>query len=207
MYIPRHFKPSDAAAQEFLGQIESGHLVTNTQKGLISTLLPLIYDKDRNTFFGHIAKPNEQAILATEQEALLISVLNESYISPTWYASKEEHHKVVPTWNYMLVNVYGHIQVHNDPQWILNQVTMLTNRFESSMPKPWSVSQAPADYLDGQLRAITGIEFKITRLEASFKMSQNKTTADLDGVTQGLDLLGKSGISDEINRSRPSEKR
>jgi transcriptional regulator len=110
MYIPRPFQPSDKAAQEFLSQIESGHLVSNTDKGLISTLLPLIYDQETNSLLGHVAKLNDQASLPTNQEALVISMLNETYISPNWYASKKEHHKVVPTWDYMMVHAYGYLE-------------------------------------------------------------------------------------------------
>ena len=200
MYIPRHFKASDEAAQEFLSHIESGHLVSNSKKGLISTLIPLIYNQETNAFLGHIAKQNDQASLASNQEALLISVLNETYISPNWYASKVEHHKVVPTWDYMLIHAYGELVIHNDADWILKQVTRLTNRFEKDQPKPWSVDQAPTDYVEGQIRAIVGIELKLSRIEVSFKMSQNKSDADLDGVIAGLTKAGKSAIAVEIEK-------
>ena len=207
MYIPRHFQPSDKAAQEFLSQIESGHLVSNTEKGLVSTLLPLIYDQETNSLLGHVAKLNIQASLPTNQEALVISMLNETYISPNWYASKEEHHKVVPTWDYMMVHAYGQLVIHDEPEWILNQVTRLTNHFEANQPKPWNVDQAPTDYVDGQIRAIVGIELKINRIEASFKMSQNKSKADLDGVIAGLQKAGKVSISEAINALRPEERK
>ncbi|CAN2236554.1 PaiB Transcriptional regulator [actinobacterium SCGC AAA044-D11] len=207
MYIPKHFQPSDKAAQEFLSQIESGHLVSNTEKGLVSTLLPLIYDQETNSLLGHVAKLNIQASLPTNQEALVISMLNETYISPNWYASKEEHHKVVPTWDYMMVHAYGQLVIHDEPEWILNQVTPLTNHFEASQPKPWNVDQAPTDYVDGQIRAIVGIELKINRIEASFKMSQNKSKADLDGVIAGLQKAGKVSISEAINALRPEERK
>lgn len=200
MYIPRHFKASDEAAQELLSHIESGHVVSNSEKGLISTLIPLIYNKETNAFLGHIAKQNDQASLATNQEALLISVLNETYISPNWYASKAEHHKVVPTWDYMLIHAYGELVIHNDADWILKQVTRLTNRFEKDQPKPWSIEQAPSDYVEGQIRAIVGIELKLSRIEVSFKMSQNKSEADLDGVIAGLTKAGKSAIAAEIEK-------
>ena len=200
MYIPRHFKASDEVAQEFLSLIESGHVVSNSEKGLISTLIPLIYNKETNAFLGHIAKQNDQASLATNQEALLISVLNETYISPNWYASKAEHHKVVPTWDYMLIHAYGELVIHNDADWILKQVTRLTNRFEKDQPKPWSVDQAPIDYVEGQIRAIVGIELKLSRIEVSFKMSQNKSEADLGGVIAGLTKAGKSAIAAEIEK-------
>ena len=200
MYIPRHFKASDEAAQEFLSHIESGHIVSNSEKGLISTLIPLIYNQETNAFLGHIAKQNDQASLASNQEALLISVVNETYISPNWYASKAEHHKVVPTWDYMLIHAYGELVIHNDADWILKQVTRLTNRFEKDQPKPWSVDQAPIDYVEGQIRAIVGIELKLSRIEVSFKMSQNKSEADLDGVIAGLTKAGKSAIAAEIEK-------
>jgi transcriptional regulator len=200
VYIPRHFKASDEAAQEFLSHIESGHIVSNSEKGLISTLIPLIYNQETNAFLGHIAKQNDQASLASNQEALLISVVNETYISPNWYASKAEHHKVVPTWDYMLIHAYGELVIHNDADWILKQVTRLTNRFEKDQPKPWSVDQAPIDYVEGQIRAIVGIELKLSRIEVSFKMSQNKSEADLDGVIAGLTKAGKSAIAAEIEK-------
>ncbi len=207
MYIPRHFQPSDKAAQEFLSQIESGHLVSNTEKGLVSTLLPLIYDQETNSLLGHVAKLNIQASLPTNQEALVISMLNETYISPNWYASKEEHHKVVPTWDYMMVHAYGQLVIHDESEWILNQVTRLTNHFEANQPKPWNVDQAPTDYVDGQIRAIVGIELKINRIEASFKMSQNKSKADLDGVIAGLQKADKVSISEAIDALRQEERK
>jgi len=200
VYIPRHFKASDEVVQEFLSHIQSGHVVSNSEKGLISTLIPLIYNQETHAFLGHIAKQNNQASLATNQEALLISVLNETYISPNWYASKAEHHKVVPTWDYMLIHAYGELVIHNDADWILKQVTRLTNRFEKDQPKPWSVDQAPIDYVEGQIRAIVGIELKLSRIEVSFKMSQNKSEADLDGVIAGLTKAGKSAIAAEIEK-------
>ena len=207
MYIPRHFVPSDEAAQEFLAQIESGHLVAQSEKGIIAALIPLVYSPENNAFYGHIAKQNDLSSAKIEQEALLISALNETYISPTWYASKEEHHKVVPTWDYMLVHAYGELIIHNDPEWIFNQVNQLTNRFEADMQKPWNVEQAPADYIEGQIRAIVGIELKLTRIETSFKMSQNKTIADLDGLTAGLRTVEKDSIADRIDSLRPEDKR
>jgi transcriptional regulator len=207
MYIPRHFQPSDKAAQVFLSQIESGHLVSNTEKGLVSTLLPLIYDRETNSLLGHVSRLNDQASIPTNKESLVISMLNETYISPNWYASKEEHHKVVPTWDYMMVHAYGQLVIHNETDWILNQVTRLTNHFEANQPNPWNVDQAPTDYVDGQIRAIVGIELKINRIEASFKMSQNKSKADLDGVIAGLQKAGKVPISEAIDALRPEVKK
>jgi predicted FMN-binding regulatory protein PaiB len=97
-------------------------------------------------------------------------------------------------------HAYGELVIHNDADWILKQVTRLTNRFEKDQPKPWSVDQAPIDYVEGQIRAIVGIELKLSRIEVSFKMSQNKSEADLDGVIAGLTKAGKSAIAAEIEK-------
>ncbi len=207
MHTPIYFRPTDEQAQEFLRKIQSGHLVTNTEQGLLSTLIPLVFLPESQTFIGHIGRPNIQGKLSTNQEALLISCVNEAYISPNWYASKIEHGKVVPTLDYMMVHAYGHLTIHNDAEWLLNQVTQLTNRFEASFKNPWSVSDAPADYIAGLLNGITGVELKLTRIEASFKMSQNKSTADLDGLTAGLAAINKHEIADTINELRPAEKK
>ncbi len=187
--------------------IESGHLVTNTEQGILSTLIPLVFNPETQTFLGHISRNNLQGKLASKQEALLISVINEAYISPSWYASKVEHGKVVPTWDYMMVHAYGEIIIHNEPAWLLDQVIKLTNRFEASMPNPWELNHAPADYISRQLNAITGVELKLSRIETSFKLSQNKTIADIDGVTNGLAALNKHEVASIINKFRPEDKR
>jgi transcriptional regulator len=100
----------------------------------------------------------------------------------------------------MLIHAYGELVIHNDADWILKQITQLTNRFEKNQSKPWSVDQAPTDYVEGQIRAIVGIELKLSRIEVSFKMSQNKSEADLDGVIAGLTKEGKSAIAVEIEK-------
>lgn len=198
MYIPRYFQPEEAAAQAFLTSVISGHLVSNTSEGLMSTLLPVNYVADSNSLVGHIARINEQWSRSTEQEALFISTINETYISPTWYASKELHHKVVPTWDYMTLHAYGTLQIHEDVDWLRAQVSALTNRFEAGREKPWTLAEAPEDYVAGQLRAIVGVELHISRIEVSFKMSQNKNQADLDGVIAGLTADGKPDIADKV---------
>jgi transcriptional regulator len=198
MYIPRHFQPDEVAAQAFLASVISGHLVSNTSKGLLSTLLPVNYVAQSNSLVGHIARINEQWSAATEQEALFISTINEAYISPTWYASKDLHHKVVPTWDYMTLHAYGRLQIHDDVDWLRAQVSALTDRFEAGREKPWQLSEAPEDYVAGQLRAIVGVELHISRIEVAFKMSQNKKEADLDGVIAGLTADGKPDIAAKV---------
>lgn len=204
MYIPKHFEPDDQAAQFFLDAINSGHLVTNSTSGLASTFIPVLYRTASKSIVGHLARGNPQWSLATAQEALFITTVNDAYISPSWYASKQLHGKVVPTWDYMIAHVYGDLIIHDDVDWLRAQVSALTDKFESARPKPWKLDDAPETYVAAQLKAIVGIEIKVTWLEVSFKMSQNKTNEDLDGVIEGLMQEGKRAISEQVKQLRPA---
>ncbi|GDX22211.1 transcriptional regulator [Actinomycetes bacterium] len=207
MYIPKHFEPSDEAGQIFLRSINSGHLVSHTSAGLIATFIPVNFQEETNSIVGHLARGNQQWSYGTTEDALFISTSNDSYVSPSWYVSKQEHGKVVPTWDYMTAHVYGELVIHDDVCWLRQQVSALTNKFEATRAKPWKLDDAPEDYVAGQLRAIVGIELKVSRIEVSFKMSQNKTKADLDGVIAGLLKDGKTNISDKVSELRPLDKK
>ena len=206
MYIPRHFSIEDPAAQQFLENLKSGHLVTNTAQGMLSTMIPVTFDKADRSIIGHVARGNSQWSEKTIQEALFISAPVDSYISPSWYASKQEHGKVVPTWDYMLAHVYGELIIHDDVDWLRKAVSNLTDSFEAGRAKPWKLDDAPEDYVAGQLRAIVGVELKVARLEVSFKMSQNKTTADLDGVIDGLRADNREDAASKVEDLRPRGK-
>jgi transcriptional regulator len=207
MYIPRHFSVEDPAAQQFLENLKSGHLVTNTAQGMLSTMIPVTFDKADRSIIGHVARGNSQWSEKTNQEALFISAPVDSYISPSWYASKQEHGKVVPTWDYMLAHVYGELIIHDDVDWLRKAVSNLTDSFEAGRAKPWKLDDAPEDYVAGQLRAIVGVELKVTRLEVSFKMSQNKTKDDLEGVIAGLRADNREDVANKIEDLRPEEKK
>lgn len=207
MYIPRHFSIEDPAAQQFLENLKSGHLVTNTAQGMLSTKIPVTFDKTDRSIIGHVARGNSQWSEKTNQEALFISAPVDSYISPSWYASKQEHGKVVPTWDYMLAHVYGELIIHDDVDWLRKAVSNLTDSFEAGRAKPWKLDDAPEDYVAGQLRAIVGVELKVTRLEVSFKMSQNKTKDDLEGVIAGLRADNREDVANKIEDLRPEEKK
>ena len=207
MYIPRHFSVSDEIAREFLAKTTSGHLVTNTADGLRATFIPVHFRPATDSLIGHLARGNEQWSQPAHGETLFIASTIDSYISPTWYASKKEHGKVVPTWDYMMAHIYGELSIHDDVEWLRTAVSELTDSFEQNRSQPWKVSDAPEDYVAGQLRAIVGVELKVSRLEVSFKMSQNKTKADLDGVIAGLTAEGKREIAEKISHYIPPEKR
>jgi transcriptional regulator len=207
MYIPRHFTVEDVVAQSFLQKLKSGHLVTNTAQGILSTMIPVTFNKLSGSIFGHLARGNSQWSEKTTQEALFISVPVDAYISPSWYASKQEHGKVVPTWDYMLAHVYGELLIHDDVDWLRKAVSDLTDSFEAGRATPWKLEDAPDDYVAGQLRAIVGVELKISRVDVSFKMSQNKTKEDLDGVIAGLRADGRVDAATEVEGLRPADKK
>ncbi|MBP2326559.1 transcriptional regulator [Kibdelosporangium banguiense] len=190
MYVPAHFAPDDDAVQELLTHHGAADLVTSTPQGLVATLLPFVYDQERNRLLGHVARNNEHWRQPAQGEALIIMRGPDSYITPSWYASKAEHGRVVPTWNYVTAHVYGTLTVHDDPDWVADVVRRLTSHHEGGRPDPWSADDVPAKFFTGQLRAIVGIEVAITRIEAKFKLSQNRPPADIDGVIAGLRQSG-----------------
>lgn len=140
---------------------------------------------------GHVARPNTiWSDRDPDTEVLVIFQGANHYITPSWYTSKAEHGKVVPTWNYDALHVYGRMTAIEDPDWLLAHLNALTDFMEGEREKPWKVSDAPADYIDKMVRAIVGLEIGITRLEGKSKMSQNRNEADRQGTVKGLEAEG-----------------
>ncbi len=186
MYVPAHFAADDDAVTELLSSRRAADLVTVTEDGLVATFLPFLYDAAAGTLRGHLARNNDQWSRPAVGEALVIVHGPDAYISPNWYATKAEHGRVVPTWNYVTAHVYGRLIVHDDPEWLATLVRDLTDRHEATLATPWSVDDAPEKFVAGQLRAIVGVEIEISRIETKIKMSQNRPAADIDGVIGGL---------------------
>ncbi len=163
-------------------------LISNTAKGLTATHLPLaLQAPDR--LIGHMARANPQwRDFDTDKESLAIFTAADGYISPSWYAAKLEHGKVVPTWNYQAVHATGRLEIIEDTNEILHIVTGLTDRFETPRPKPWAVSDAPHDYMQSQLKGIVGVVMHVTRIEGKAKLSQNRSDADVQGVIKALEI-------------------
>ena len=164
-----------------------------TADGLVATFLPLLFDPSRGTsgaLMGHVARKNDQWAREPIGEALVIVHAEDAYISPGWYPSKAEHGRVVPTWNYRTAHVFGGLVVHDDTAWVDRNVRQLTARHEAERTKPWSVDDAPPEFHAGQLRAIVGVEVVISRVEAKFKISQNRPEADVDGDCRGTRRRG-----------------
>lgn len=205
MYVPTHFEMADDDVQELLHRHGAGELVTSTPQGLLATLLPFVYDPaagDHGALLGHVARNNEQWRQPATGESLVILHGPDAYVSPSWYASKAEHGRVVPTWNYITAHVYGQLVVHDDVTWAADLVERLTTKHEQGRAEPWSVTDAPAAFLAGQLRAVVGLELRITRVQAKAKLSQNRSAADVDGVVRGSLADGDARMSAAVQAAR-----
>lgn len=165
-------------------------LISHGDQGLMATHLPVLLDTDEGQFgtvYAHLARANRQwQDLAQGAEALLVFPGADAYVSPSFYPSKAQNPKVVPTWNYLAVHAYGTAEVIHDAAPLLQIVSRLTDRHEQGRSQPWKVSDAPAGYLDGMLRAIVGIRLPVARLQGARKLSQNRSAQDIAGVREGL---------------------
>ena len=194
MYIPDPFAaPEETEVVEMLRRIPLGCLVTDGPDGLFATHLPFVHDAERGVLAGHMARANPHRAKASDPEALVIFQGPNAYVSPNWYPSKAEHGRVVPTWNYEVVHVYGRLAWKDDRDWLLRNVAALTERFEATQPKPWTVNDAPADHIERLVAGVIGVELRIGRIEAKRKLSQNRPAADREGVIAGLAALGDPG--------------
>ncbi|RRV09007.1 FMN-binding negative transcriptional regulator [Pseudomonas sp. v388] len=191
MYTPAAFRDTDLASlQQQMDQTRLAILMTHGEHGLQASHLPLLLRPEqgaRGTLYGHLAKANPQwQDLATGCEALVVFAGSDAYISPSFYPSKAEHEKVVPTWNYLAVHAYGRAEVFTDAQRLRQLVSELTDKHESRRSQPWSVDDAPADYIAKMLGAIVGFALPIERLEGKRKLGQNRSAEDYAGVRSGL---------------------
>jgi transcriptional regulator len=190
MYNSPAFREEDLSAiRQMMRESRLSTLVTMTAEGLVATPLPLFLDETEGEFgtlYGHLAKANPQWKLPPSCDALVIFAGPDAYITPSWYASKREHGKVVPTWNYEAVHAYGPTEFFEDEDRLRDAVTRLTNLYERPRARSWAVTDAPDSFIKGQLRGIVGIRVPIARIEGKRKMSQNRPEADREGVAAGL---------------------
>ncbi len=199
MYVP-HFNRIDdlTAARAFVHAASVGTLVTAGADGAPdATLLPILWEGDR--IIAHFARANEHWKRIAEGSTGLVVVYGpEAYVTPSWYAAKAEHGKVVPTWNYSAVQLRGPVSVHDDVDWLRNTVTRLTDRHEVDRGHPWAVTDAPEKYVAGQLRAIVGVELVVEQVDAKAKWSQNRSDADRAGVVAGYDAEGREDAAQRV---------
>jgi transcriptional regulator len=219
MYIPAHFAAADADVRELLARHGAADLITLSADGLLATMLPFAYEPsapggatEQGALYGHVARNNDQWRKPALGESLAIVRGPDAYVSPSWYAAKAEHGRVVPTWNYVTAHVYGRLVVHDDPAWVEDVVRRLTAKHEAArvaspgQTPEWTVDDAPRAFIEGQLRAIIGLELQITRIEAKAKLSQNRPVTDVLGIVAGLSARGDdrtAGAVQRANQGRP----
>jgi transcriptional regulator len=197
VYVPGHFAISSDEAWDLLASIGSGHLVSVCDGIAHATLLPLSVrtaGDGTRSIIAHFARGNPQwRTLSITDQVLLVAAGPQAYVSPGFYPSKRETGKVVPTWNYVEVQVRGSARLIEEDTELLGLVHELTDRFESDRDDPWSVADAPPDFIAGQLRAIVGIEVTVDSIEGKAKLSQNRTDMDRIGVRDGLSAAPGAG--------------
>jgi transcriptional regulator len=191
MYLPAHFAQRDPALlQGLMREHPLATLVTLQGGDPMADALPLHFDAATQTLRGHVARANPLWQAADGQRVLAVFHGPQAYVTPNWYPSKAATHKVVPTWNYTLVQARGVLRAVPDAPWLHGLVSRLTQMHEAAQPRPWAVSDAPDDYVQTMLRAIVGIEIAIDSLVGKWKVSQNRSEADRLGVADGLQAGG-----------------
>ena len=189
MYLPKHFLVEDRGILlKVMGEHPLATLIANTNGELEINHIPLVASKDGQYLHGHIARMNPLAKLAQAGELKVTAIFHgpHAYITPAWYPSKYETGKVVPTWNYAVVHVQGILNLKEDPQWLRQHVSQLTDTHEPIYQSTWKLDDAPEDYVQMMLKAIVGIEIKVSSLVGKFKLSQNRTPSEYGGVIKNL---------------------
>lgn len=200
MYVPDHFKLEDQA--EIFALMRSypfAAIITHSEDGLFATHIPTVLKPGEGALGSiecHLARANPQwKTIASGREALMIFGGPQAYVTPSWYPSKAEHGKVVPTWNYAVVHAYGVATAVDDRDWLMRHVSELSDQEEAYRAEPWSTADAPEKYMEAMLRGIVGVRFAVSRLEGKAKMSQNRSEADRTGVASGLSARGRESDS------------
>lgn len=199
MYVPAHFdEPRLEELQRLIAEHPLGVLVTHGEGGLDANHLPFELDPaagTQGTLRAHVARANPLwKQLESGAQVLVVFRAEHAYLSPSWYPSKRESHKQVPTWNYRVVHAHGEITVRDDERFVRGLVARLTRKHEASQPAPWKMGDAPTDYIDAMLKAIVGVEVEISRLVGKFKLSQNRELRDRLGAGEALKQQGDTAL-------------
>lgn len=200
MYQPTHFREDRREVQHALISAHPlGLLVTSGPDGLVANPIPFLIDREaseKGTLRAHLARANPQwRDLDEAADCLVVFQGAEDYITPSWYVSKREHGRVVPTWNYATVHCWGCPRLVEDQAWLRRQLDDLTALQEGRRPEPWAVGDAPPEFVAAQIRGIVGIEIPILRIEGKWKVSQNRSEADRAGVVAGLSGEGPRSLA------------
>lgn len=209
MYETPHFREDDLGAQhQLIEAYPLGLLISTGPAGIIANPIPFILyreDGERGTLRCHLARANPQwQALEANPAALVVFQGSQSYVTPSWYATKAETEKVVPTWNYAIVQVRGTAKVIEDAGWLRTQIGALTREHEGLRPTPWAVGDAPDAFVDAQIKGIIGVEIAITAIEGKWKVSQNRPKADIAEVAEGLgaaaEVHANPGMAELVRR-------
>jgi len=214
MYQPAHGRFTVADPAALLGELSAvvpATLVTSGPAGMRATILPMLFDAadgEHGTLRGHVARGNPHwREVADDGTTEAIAIFNgpDAYISPAWYEEKRLTGKVVPTWNYTTVVAHGRLTLHHEPDWLLPHVRRLVERHEAARSEPWSVDDAPADFVALQAKAIVGLELRLERIDAKRKLTQNRSEADFDGVVEALSggSPREQAVAAEMRREKP----
>ena len=205
MYVPVPFEEQRTEAlQELISRNPFGMLVTHCAEGLDANHLPFGLDKEGGplgVLYAHVARANPVWRNVTDgDEVLVVFRAGDAYVSPNWYPSKQEFHKQVPTWNYVVAHAHGSIAVHDNERIARGIVARLTKTHEAAQPEPWKMNDSPREFIDAMVKAVVGIEVHITRLIGKSKLSQNKEARDIRGAgealkAQGNDVIGNAMLS------------
>lgn len=198
MYLPEHFQEDRPdVLHQLIRAYPFGLLVSTGPSGFLANGVPFLFDPDRGTkgtLRAHVARANPHwEALRDAPSCLVIFQGPQAYITPSWYKTKQVTGKVVPTWNYVMVQVRGVARIFEDATWLRGQVDELTDTHEAAHETPWHTSDAPEPFVTAQLRGIVGIEIPVTAIEGKWKMSQNRNEDDRNGVAAGLSLAGPQG--------------
>lgn len=199
MYVPPHFAVSEPAAlHRIIREHPLGMLVRHESGGLDADHLPFEFHPDAaggGTLTAHVARNNPLWRHGDGQPVLVVFRGAESFISPSWYPSKHEFHRQVPTWNYEVVHVHGVLAVRDDERFVRGLVARLTREHEATQERPWKMSDSAPDFIDGMLRNIVGIEIAVTSMVGKSKLSQNKEARDRLGAAAALDERGQPELA------------
>lgn len=204
MYLPDHFLIQGRdRLHEIIRAHPLGVLVTSTPDGLDANHIPFELDAQRQVLSAHVARANPVWRQCGDAVDVLVIFRGEDgYVSPNWYPSKQETHRLVPTWNYEVVHAHGRLTVHDDEKFVRAMVARLTRRHEAAEPRPWKMGDSPAEFIDRMLEAIVGIEVAITRLEGKAKLGQNREERDRLHAADMLEQAGKTELAQAMRRAR-----
>jgi transcriptional regulator len=200
MYLPPHFEERRVdLLHDLVKKHPFGCIVTYSNGELDANHLPFEVASDKGSFgklFAHISRQNPLAeVLKNDADVLVIFRINDVYISPNWYVGKFEHHKVVPTWNYVVIHAKGKARIIEDEKVLRGILARLTREHESNQDIPWKMTDAPSDFISERMKHIVGIQIEITDLVGKFKLSQNRNKNDISSIAMALASKGKSDLS------------